>query len=238
MALWRSFSSVGRSFLGNVVRDSFPWATNTRRLFVSGHIFHPKTTEQNLVFHVHPSPWLSLNRYSTIFTSLPADQLWEGVTGPRGSTKKRARGKRRVTRPKIDLHRGQRLGMGKESMEWPGLNVPLLDKTVVRSIKKTEVNEDYFKRLNDLRNKSAIKKKRIKLPPLLRGWTGSRLEGQSIGPPSPDYPEFDTRVIEMKVRSFAYHRCSFRRGHYKHSAKFAIVNIANRCQTLNEYILK
>lgn len=156
----------------------------------------------NLLTYTHNvsyTPLLTVVRTSTIFTSLPADQLWEGVTGPKGSTKKRARGKRRVTRPKVDLHRGQRLGMGKANMEWPGLNVPLLDKYRTRVIKAGEVNEAYFQRLEELRNKSAVKKKRMKLPPLLRGWTGSRLEGQSVGPPTPEHPEFDTRVIEMKV---------------------------------------
>ncbi|GAA52653.1 28S ribosomal protein S5 mitochondrial [Clonorchis sinensis] len=62
-----------------------------------------------------------------------------------------------------------------------------------------EMNEAYFQRLEKVRNQSAVKKKRIKLPPLLRGWTGSRLEGQSVGPPTPEHPDFDTRVIEMKV---------------------------------------
>ncbi|KAA3670498.1 small subunit ribosomal protein S5 [Paragonimus westermani] len=134
------------------------------------------------------SPLLNQVRSSTIFTSLPADQLWEGVTGPKGGTKKRARGKRRVARPKVDLNRGQLLGMRKANMEWPGLNAPLLDRNRINTIKAKEI-----------RNKSAVKKKRMKLPSLLRGWTGSRLGGQSVGPPTPEYPDFDTRVIEMKA---------------------------------------
>lgn len=75
-------------------------------------------------------------RTNTVFTSVQSDLLWEGVTGPRGSTKKRARGKRRVTRPKIDLHRGQRLGMGKAQMEWPGLNSSLYRNFKIRDIQK------------------------------------------------------------------------------------------------------
>ncbi|VDQ15246.1 unnamed protein product [Trichobilharzia regenti] len=50
-----------------------------------------------------------------------------------------------------------------------------------------------------MRNKSAVKKKRLKLAPLERGWTGTRLGGQSIGPPTPNHPDFDCRVIESKV---------------------------------------
>ncbi|CAL8075928.1 unnamed protein product [Calicophoron daubneyi] len=147
----------------------------------------------------HQGPLVISVRPSTIFTSVPLERLWEGVTGPKGSTKKRARGKRRVTRPRIDLHRGQRIGMGRGAMEWPGLNAPLLMENQIRSIKKGEFDETYFKRLEELRNKSAVKRKRLKLPPILRGWTGSRLEGQSVGPPTPDHLDFDTKVIEMKV---------------------------------------
>lgn len=75
-------------------------------------------------------------RTATIFTSLPGDVIWEGVTGPKGSTKKRARGKRRVTRPKIDLNRGQRLGGNREGYLWPGLNAPLFGESSLQKIQK------------------------------------------------------------------------------------------------------
>ncbi|VDN40211.1 unnamed protein product [Dibothriocephalus latus] len=149
-----------------------------------------------------PSPMKIPTRQSTIFTSLPSDIIWEGVTGPKGSTKKRARGKRRVTRPKIDLNRGQRIGENPEGYLWPGLNAPLYDQSVMRTIQKGDVNEAYLKRLDELRNKSAVKKKRVKLPPLLRGWTGASMGGQSLGPLEGGSPDFDTRVLEFKVSSF------------------------------------
>lgn len=144
-------------------------------------------------------PYFPIAHFGTIFTSTPADRLWEGVTGPAGKSKKRARGKRRVTRPRIDLHKGQRLGCGQAVMEWPGLNASLLASDSLRPINKGKTAESYFKRLEEIRNKSAVKKKRLKLPPLLRGWSGSRLGGQSVGPPSPGLMDFDTRIIEMKV---------------------------------------
>ncbi|VDK37697.1 unnamed protein product [Taenia asiatica] len=137
-------------------------------------------------------------RNSTIFTSLPGDVIWEGVTGPKGSTKKRARGKRRVTRPKIDLNRGQRLGGNREGYLWPGLNAPLYRQS---TLQKGDVNQDYLNKLEELRNKSAVKKKRVKLPPLLRGWTGASMGGQSLGPLDSGSPGFDTRVLELKAVS-------------------------------------
>uniref|UniRef100_A0A0R3TN25 Small ribosomal subunit protein uS5m n=1 Tax=Rodentolepis nana TaxID=102285 RepID=A0A0R3TN25_RODNA len=143
---------------------------------------------------IHPIPF----RNSTIFTSLPSDVIWEGVTGPKGSTKKRARGKRRVTRPKIDLNRGQRLGGNREGYLWPGLNAPLFSKDILQKVQKGDINEAYLNKLEELRNKSAVKKKRVKLPPLLRGWTGASMGGQSLGPLESGSPGFDTRVLELK----------------------------------------
>ncbi|CUT99241.1 28S ribosomal protein S5 mitochondrial [Echinococcus multilocularis] len=140
-------------------------------------------------------------RNSTVFTSLPGDVIWEGVTGPKGSTKKRARGKRRVTRPKIDLNRGQRLGGNREGYLWPGLNAPLYRESTLQKVQKGDVNQEYLNKLEELRNKSAVKKKRVKLPPLLRGWTGASMGGQSLGPLDSGPPGFDTRVLELKAVS-------------------------------------
>lgn len=83
-------------------------------------------------------------RNSTIFTSLTSDVIWEGVTGPKGSTKKRARGKRRVTRPKIDLNRGQKIGGNKEGYLWPGLNAPLYEQSFLRKVQKVSTGLNGF----------------------------------------------------------------------------------------------
>ncbi|VDD79735.1 unnamed protein product [Mesocestoides corti] len=141
------------------------------------------------------------SRNSTIFTSLTSDVIWEGVTGPKGSTKKRARGKRRVTRPKIDLNRGQRIGCNREGYLWPGLNAPLYEQSFLRKVQKGDVNQEYLNKLEELRNKSAVKRKRVKLPPLLRGWTGASMGGQSLGPLESGSPGFDSRVLELKAVS-------------------------------------
>lgn len=103
------------------------------------------STAPTYASNTHPVDLCSLriltipSRKSTIFTSLTSDVIWEGVTGPRGSTKKRARGKRRVTRPKIDLNRGQRIGGNKEGYLWPGLNAPLHEQSCLGTIKKVYI---------------------------------------------------------------------------------------------------
>lgn len=105
--------------------------------------------------------------------TVDGDRLWEGVTGPRGQTKKRSRGKRRVTRPKIDLNYGQELGKGRKPMVWPGLNAAV-DKSIVAA----EPDPDYEKKLIDFRNARAKKRSRLILAPLERGWTGGRRGGE------------------------------------------------------------
>ncbi|VDO89777.1 unnamed protein product [Schistosoma mattheei] len=73
---------------------------------------------------------------------------------------------------------------------------------IVKDASVGDYNEEYFERLEMLRNKSAVKKKRMKLTPLQRGWTGKLLGGQSVGSPTPNNPDFDCFVIESKVNSF------------------------------------
>ncbi|KAL3320160.1 28S ribosomal protein S5, mitochondrial [Cichlidogyrus casuarinus] len=66
-------------------------------------------------------------------------------------------------------------------------------------IKEKEMDTSYMERLIEFRNKSAIKRKRLKLAPIERGYTGHKMGGQSLGSPHPDYPEFDSRILELKV---------------------------------------
>ena len=43
------------------------------------------------------------------------------------------------------------------------------------------------------------------MPPLLRGWTGASMGGQSLGPLESGSPGFDTRVLELKVHCLIWH---------------------------------
>ncbi|CAH8611808.1 unnamed protein product [Heterobilharzia americana] len=79
-------------------------------------------------------------RRSTVFSSYSGDMLWEGVTGPKGGSKRRARGKRRVTRQKIDLNKGQKIGIGKASIQWPGLNASMSNPLIKQGV----YDKDYF----------------------------------------------------------------------------------------------
>jgi len=69
-------------------------------------------------------------------------------------------------------------------MLWPGLNAQVTQGREVLTYKKLPPNPDYLQQLISIRDQaSQIRHKG--LPPLLRGWSGSRFPGQSVGPPDP-----------------------------------------------------
>jgi len=77
-----------------------------------------------------------------------------------------------------------KLFIGRANMLWPGLNAPVMQGQEARSYKKLPRNPDYEQEIIRLRDQSSqIRYK--SLPPLLRGWSGSKFPGQSIGPPDP-----------------------------------------------------
>lgn len=147
-------------------------------------------------------PQLELCRRTSFFNELTANQLWEGVIAVSNAGRKRGRGKR-VGRKKItDLNRGQALGTGKANIVWPGLNAPIIKGREVMKQKQLPPNPDREAELVKLRDKMS-KIRYTALPPLQRGWCGSRFPGQSVGHPDDvgdyEFEGFDTKVLEFKL---------------------------------------
>jgi len=69
-------------------------------------------------------------------------------------------------------------------MLWPGLNAPLTQGREVMTRKQLPPDPEYAQRIIRLRDQ-ASKIRYISLPPLLRGWSGPKFPGQSVGPPDP-----------------------------------------------------
>jgi len=69
-------------------------------------------------------------------------------------------------------------------MLWPGLNAQLTKGHDPVSYKKLPPNPDYEQQIISIRDKAG-QIRYPSLPPLLRGWSGSRFPGQSVGPPDP-----------------------------------------------------
>ena len=73
---------------------------------------------------------------------------------------------------------------GRKNMLWPGLNAPVLQGSQVVKMRKLPEDPEREKRI--LQKRDEMSRIRYKsLPPLLRGWSGPWLRGQSVGPPDP-----------------------------------------------------
>jgi len=74
--------------------------------------------------------------------------------------------------------------VGQANMLWPGLNTKVLQGNEMLSYKQLPPNPQYAQDIVSQRDKfSQIRYK--SLPPLLRGWSGPKFPGQSVGPPDP-----------------------------------------------------
>lgn len=158
-------------------------------------LLHPMMQKQS-GFHTHS------HNNSTFFVQVPAEELWKGVVSVSNAGKKKGRGKRVGRKKATDLNKGQYLGTGKGNFVWPGLNVPIIKGREVLTLKQLPPDPKRSEEIIKLRDQMS----RIRYtanPPLLRGWSGSRFPGQSVGPPDPvgDYTfeGFDSRVLEFKL---------------------------------------
>lgn len=139
---------------------------------------------------------------SSFFVKVSADDLWRGVVSVSNAGKKKGRGKR-VGRKKVtDLNKGQFIGEGRANFLWPGLNSPIIKGREV--LKRTQLPPDPKRNEEIVKLRDQMSQIRYTAnPPLLRGWSGSRFPGQSVGPPDPvaDYTfeGFDSKVLEFKL---------------------------------------
>ena len=102
----------------------------------------------------------------------------------------RAKGLMRIK----DLNRGQKLGMGKNRVSFPGLTDNIKkDKDGNTNMKIEEISkEKYAEYLDDYgtQQMSLLKARgRKKYTPLQRGWTSATPMGQKFGPPESTNPD-------------------------------------------------
>ncbi|CAN7942013.1 unnamed protein product, partial [Ixodes hexagonus] len=141
-------------------------------------------------------------RGTSFFVKLTAEQLWKGVTSVSNAGRKRGRASGHSRKQSKDLNRGQMVGVGEINMVWPGLNAPVVrGKEVVERV-LLPPDKQREEKLLQLRNEMHSFRP-LKLTPLERGWSGSRMPGRSIGPPDPigeeTFEKFDTTVVEMRM---------------------------------------
>ncbi|KAH8240281.1 hypothetical protein KR032_010802 [Drosophila birchii] len=137
-----------------------------------------------------------------MFFLVPAEDIWRGVTAVSNAGKKRGRGKGSGKKVAKDLNRGQTIGFGKKCYLWPGLNSQIFRGNELIHHQKMVKNSDMEYGINKLRD-SMGNFRLMKLNPIDRGWSGSKMPGRSIGPPDTvgdeEFTLFDTRVLENKI---------------------------------------
>ncbi|XP_032684997.1 28S ribosomal protein S5, mitochondrial [Odontomachus brunneus] len=139
-------------------------------------------------------------RNITFFTRKTADELWKGVTSV--SNAGRRRGRAKGLSRKRDLNKGQIIGVGKISIQFPGLNTPIFRGRELVQQQRLPEDPERMEKLTRIRQ-SQTKPKKIKLSPLERGWTSASICGRKVGPPDPvgedTFEGFETWVLESKL---------------------------------------
>ncbi|CAH0690266.1 unnamed protein product [Spodoptera exigua] len=135
------------------------------------------------------------------FNKLPAEKLWKSVTSVSNAGAKKGRG-RGTGRIRIrDLNRGQVIGVGKINMLWPGLSAPVIRGRELLKQQRLPDDQERLEKLTKIRD-SMTKFRRLRLNPIERGWSGSKLPGRSLGPPDPigedEFTGFDTKVLQLR----------------------------------------
>ncbi|KAG1649384.1 ADP-dependent glucokinase [Nymphon striatum] len=129
-----------------------------------------------------------------------ADELWKGITTVSNAGKRK--GRMRGLKKRKNLNRFQELGEGNIRMNWPGLNTPISGARTPKIFQHQEITDEEIDVTKGRRDLSAITRRAKKIDPLDRGWAGTRLPGQKIGPPDPilenKFENFETIVLEHK----------------------------------------
>ncbi|KAJ8714125.1 hypothetical protein PYW08_007745 [Mythimna loreyi] len=135
------------------------------------------------------------------FNKLPAEKLWKSVTSVSNAGAKKGRG-RGAGRIRIrDLNRGQMIGVGRINMLWPGLSAPVIRGRELLKQQRLPDDQERLEKLIKIRD-SMTKFRRLKLSPIERGWSGTKMPGRSLGPPDPigedEFVGFDTKVLQLR----------------------------------------
>lgn len=140
-------------------------------------------------------------RTTSFFTKKSGEELWKGMTSVSNAGRRRGRGKG-LMKLKKDLNRGQRIGVGRKRMLWPGLTNPVIQGKSLVSQQRLPDDPDYEKKKVEIRDASR-KFDKSKIHPLDRGWTSAKMGGRKIGPPESEgedaFEGFETIVLEQKI---------------------------------------
>ncbi|XP_033339203.2 mitochondrial ribosomal protein S5 [Megalopta genalis] len=141
----------------------------------------------------------NVREITNFFNKKPVSLLWKAVTSVSNAGRRRGRGK---GLPRIkNLNRGQKIGVGKIGIVFPGLNSPLSRGNSYVTREPLPDDPEREKALITLQNHSNFK--RYKVHALKRGWTSASIAGRKIGPPDPidneSFEGFESWIMTSKT---------------------------------------
>ncbi|XP_066598037.1 small ribosomal subunit protein uS5m [Prorops nasuta] len=144
-------------------------------------------------------------RNTTFFTRRPAAHLWKSVLSVSNAGRRRGRAQAIAKSLSLkNLNRGQVIGVGKINMQFPGLNAPIIRGKELTTLQKLPEDKNREERI--LKYRESVKpRRRAKLGPLERGWSGGKIGGTKIGPPDPtpegSFEGFESWILEYRLVS-------------------------------------
>ena len=148
-------------------------------------------------------------RHNTVnfFMRRTGNELWKTITSvSKSGQKKGRRSTRQTIRP---LERFYRIGSSPLKVQFPGLNTSI-EKGITQPVLVQEQLEDEIKE-SDLAVRKTLqesgmtskRRKREKLYPLERGFSGHQIVGQKLGPPPPvgdiSVDDFQTYCLQVGI---------------------------------------
>ncbi|OQR73348.1 28S ribosomal protein S5 [Tropilaelaps mercedesae] len=151
------------------------------------------------------APQVLNTRPISFFVKVDAKDLWKSVTSVSNAGRKRGRASGNSKKTSKDLNKGQKIGEGTVNMVWPGLNAPIVRGREIVKQGSLPPDLERTKRILALRDKQPINFRRLKLNPMERGWSGTKAQGRSLGPPDPiggsEFPDFNSVILSLRLVS-------------------------------------
>lgn len=95
--------------------------------------------------------------------------------------------------------------LGKANIMWPGLNVASIKGRLAVERKQLPPDPEREQQLVKFREKNT-RRRVMRMAPLMRGWSGSRLPGQSLGTPDP-VEECRYLEVTLSIQIYEYYQC-------------------------------
>jgi len=192
---------------GSFFKANQTWVQKMGPLSSSTFIQDHKWRETQVVSSAVPGH-VSVRLASSFYNKNTASDIWSALTSV--SNQGRQRGRAKGLMRMKNLHRGQRLGFGKNRVAFPGLAKDLTTRGKGPQLKEKigEISEETFRayeeQYEEIQKQQGVKRKGSlsQQTPLERGWSGGSPQGKKFGPPIPrnseeNFEGFDSVLLHQ-----------------------------------------